>query len=159
MFKKRYKWADDEIRVVPYPKDPKADKHYVQIKVDFPMWVKGSKNPEGVQAWYDCCVTASKDKALHEASNAKMIQNPQRGYTQEIVDFLDNLYGYNGESPVTPIVEFRTGLGPSIYDSTSDCPANAVISKVYLTGGSFVQLRDQNEPAILKVIEDINARI
>ena len=159
VFKKKYKWAEDEIRVVPYPKDPKADKYYVQLKVDTDMWVKGSQNAEGVQAWLDCKATAAKDKTLHEASNAKMIKNPKQGYTQELLDFLDDICGYNGETPLTPVVEFRTGLGPNVYDGRMECPVSAVINQVYLLGDSFVQLRDENESAILKAIEDINSKI
>ena len=169
-FKRKYKWAADEIRVVPYPKDPQADKHYVQIKVDVPMWVKGSTNAAGVQAWYDCCVTASKDKALHDASNAKSIKNPKQGWTQELLDFLDNLYGYNGESPVTPIVDFKNGLGPSAYgQGYMEDPVKAIVTPVYLTGTltinnetvsvTFPYLRDTFEGVILKAMDDINARI
>lgn len=152
-------WPANDIMFVPYPKDPNADKYYVQIKVDVPMWVKGSQNPEGVQAWYDCCVTTAQDKTLHEASNAKMIKNPKQNYTQEILDFLDELYGYNGESPVVPIVEFRTGLGPNVNDGNMESPVNAIVSQVYILGDSFVQLRDEHESAILSAMEDINDRI
>lgn len=160
VFKKKYKWSEDEIKVVPYPKDPNADKYYVQIKVDVPMWVKGSTNNAGVQAWLDCCVTAAKDDALHQASNAKMIKNPKQGYTQDILDFLDKLYGYKTESPVTPIVEFKNGLGPNVYgQGNMEDPAKAIISEVYLIGESFVQLRDENESIFLSAIDEINSRI
>lgn len=159
VFGKKYKWPAGDIKVVPFPKDPNADKYYVQIKVDVPMWVKGSKNKEGVQAWLDCCVTASRDKTMHEASNQKMIKNPKQNYTQEILDFLDMLYGYEGESPLTPIVDFKTGLGPVVNDGTMEAPINAVLSTVYLTGGSFVQLREENESRIQAALDDINGKL
>lgn len=159
MFKRRFKWADDEIKVVPYPKDPKADKQYVELKADCYMWVKGSTNKEGVQAWYDCLITTSNDVPLHEASNAKLIKNTKQGYTKEIIDFLDTLYGYNGESPVTPVVEFKTGLGPNVDNGTMDCPVGGIVGKVYLTGESFTTTREEYEGAIQKAIDDINAKI
>lgn len=160
VYKRKYKWADDEIKVVPFPKDPQSDKYYVQIKVDVPMWVKGSKNKEGVQAWLDCCVTASKDETLKKASDAKMIKNPKQNYTQEILDFLNPLYARDGSSPLTPIVEFKRGLGPSVYDSSKmECPVQCLAGMPYIQGDSFVQLRDENESAILKAIEEINSRI
>lgn len=159
MFKKKYKWDDDEIRVVPFPKDPKADKYYVQVKVDVPMWVKGSGNKEGVQAWLDCCVVTSKDQTLKEASQNKMIKNPKQGYTREIIDFLDPLYALDGSSPVVPIVELKKGLGPNVYDGNGDCPVVCLADMPYLRGDSFVQLREENESAILKAMEDINAKI
>ena len=161
VFKRKYKWADDEIRVVPFPKDPKADKYYVQVKVDVPMWVKGSKNKEGVQAWLDCCVVTSADETLKKASDAKMIKNPKQNYTQELLDFLNPLYARDGSSPLTPIVEFKRGLGPNVFDGDSiDSPVYAITAIPYLTAtDSFVTLRDSNEAAIVKAMEDINARI
>lgn len=160
MFKKKYKWADDEIKVVPFPKDPKADKYYVQIKVDIPMFVKGSKNKEGVQAWLDCCVTVSKDETLAEVSKKKMIKNPKQGWTEELLDFLNPLYARDGTSPVTPIVEFKKGLGPSVFDGNAmECPVTTLTGSVYLLGDSYVQLRGENEGMINKAIEAINAKI
>lgn len=163
-YRRRYKWADDEIKVVPFPKDPKADKYYIQMKIDPEMWVKGSKNPEGVQAWLDCKVTSSVDKTLHDASNAKMIKNPKQNYTKEIIDFLDTLYGYYGDCPVTPIVDFCTGLGPSVSTDSEgkdsgQAPVKALTSEVYLQGESFTQLRETNKPPIETRINEINAQL
>ena len=158
-YKKKYKWADDEIKVVPFPKDPKADKYYVQMKIDPEMWVKGSKNAPGVQAWLDCKVTSAADKTLHDASNAKMIKNPKQNYTKEIIDFLDTLYGYYGNCPVTPVVDFSTGLGPSVSADDGEAPIKALTFQVYLIGESYVQLREENEGLILGAINDINAKL
>lgn len=160
MFKKKYKWADDEIKVVPFPKDPKADKYYVQIKVDVPMFVKGSANKEGVQAWYDCCITCSQDETLKKVSDEKMIKNPKQNYTQEILDFLNPLYKLDGTSPLTPIVEMAEGLGPSAFDSaTGTGPVVDITHLPYMQGDSFVQLRDEYESVLLKAVEDINNKI
>lgn len=158
-FKKKYKWADDEIKYVPYPKDPKADKHYVELKVYNEMWVKGSKNAEGVKAWMDCKIVAAQDKALHDASNQKMINNPKQNYTKEILDFMDLLYGWKGESPVTPIVDYSMGLGPNVSAETTAGPIKSLINLPYLTGESYVQLREENEPLILDGINQINAQL
>lgn len=160
VFKKKYKWADDEIKVVPFPKDPKADKYYVQVKVDTNMWVKGSTNKDGVAAWLDCCVTCAKDSTLAEASKQKSIKNPKQNWTQELLDFLYPLYARDGSSPLTPIVEFKRGLGPTVYDSQeSDSPVAALTSRVYIQGDSYVQKRDEHEGTINKAIEDINKKI
>lgn len=158
-FKKQQKWADDEIKVVPFPKDPSADKYYVQVKVDVPMWVVGSKNKEGVQAWLDICVTTSKDQTLKEASQDKMIRNPAQNWTRELLDFLDPLTSLGDDNPLTPIVEFKTGLGPNVYDGNGDCAVGCLADLPYFTGDSFVQLREENESMILMAIEDINKKI
>ena len=158
-FKRKYKWADDEIKVVVFPKDPKADKHYVQLKVDPEMWVKGSQNKEGVQAWYDCKVTAVNDSTLHKAANDKAIRNPKTNYTQEILDYVDLITNYNGDSPVTPVVDFSTSLGPSVSADESDAPLRSLTSRVYLVGDSYVQLRGENEKVINAAIDDLNKQI
>lgn len=160
-FKTAYKWADDEIKVVPFPKDPQADKHYVQLKQDSFMWVKGSTNRNGIKAWIDCNATAAMDPATTEASKQRMIDNPSQNWTAELLDFLFPLYKLDGTSPVTPIVEFKTGLGPSVYDSQSgDCAVVCLTFYPYLTGAeSFVTLREANEGAINAAIEDINKAV
>lgn len=158
-FKRQQKWADDEIRVVPFPKDPSADKYYVQIKVDVPMWVVGSKNQEGVQAWLDISVTTSKDQTLKEASQDKSIRNPAQNWTRELIDFLDPLTSLGDDNPLTPIVEFKTGLGPNVYDGNGDCAVVSMVTLPYFTGDSFVQLREENESMVLMAMEDINKKI
>ena len=160
-FKTAYKWPDDEIKAVPFPKDPKADKHYVQLKQDSFMWVKGSTNRNGVKAWIDCSATAAMDPATTEAAKQRMIDNPSQKWTRELLDFLYPLYALDGTSPVTPIVEFKYGLGPSVYDSQSgESPVNCLVGYPYMTGAeTFVTLRETNEPIINSAIEDINKKI
>lgn len=153
---KKNNWADNEIGVVPFPKDPNADKHYVQIMVNAPVWVKGSKNTAGVQAWLDCCAAVSGNSTLHALSNEEL---KKQGYTTEIIDLLDTLYGYNGDCPVTPIVDFRAGLGPNVSDGNAEDPINEIIGGVYLQGKSFVELRDKYESDILEAMEVINAKL
>lgn len=161
VFKTNYNWPDDEIKCVPFPKDPKADKHYVQLKQDSYMWVKGSTNRNGVKAWIDCCATAAMDPATTEAAKQRMIDNPSQNWTKELLDFLFPLYALDGTSPITPIVEFKYGLGPNVYDSQSgEAPVNCLVGYPYLTGAeSFVTLRETNEGAINVAIEEANARI
>lgn len=159
VFKRKFKWPDDEIKVVPFPKDPQADKYYIQIKCDCNMLVKGSKNKEGVQAWLDCCITTSGDKTLAEASKQKAIKNPKTGWTEELLDFLNPLYAIDGSSNLVPIIDFKKGLGPNVFNGNADGPITALTALVSLQGDSFVTLRDENESAILKAIDDVNAKI
>lgn len=160
-FKKAYKWDDDEIKVVPFPKDPQTDKHYVSLKQDSFMWVKGSTNKNGVKAWIDCNACVANDAAVTEASKKQSIENPDTAWTAELLDFLNPLYKLDGTSPVTPVIEFKTGLGPSVYDSSvMDNAISSMASYPYLTGAeTFVTLREQNEGAINAAIDDINKAI
>lgn len=156
-----YKWPEDEIKVVPFPKDPSADKYYVQMKQDSLMWVKGSTNRNGVKAWIDCCATAALDPNTTEAAKQQAINDPTKQWTKEILDFLYPLYKLDGSSPVNVVAEFKTGLGPSVYDSQDGGSAVASLTNyVYLSGSdTFVTLRDQHEPAINAAIKDLNDRL
>lgn len=156
-----YKWPEDEIKVVPFPKDPSADKYYVQMKQDSLMWVKGSTNRNGVKAWIDCCATAALDPQTTEAAKQQNINDPTKQWTAELLDFLYPLYKLDGSSPVHVVAEFKTGLGPSVYDSQDGGSAVASLTSFpYLSGSdTFVTLRDQHEPAINAAIEDLNNRL
>lgn len=155
----RFKWPEDEIRVVPFPKDPKADKHYVQLKQDSFMWVKGSKNPNGVKAWIDCSVTASLDPKTTEAAKQQMIDDPTKQWTRELLDFLYPLYKLDGSSPVYPVAEFRTGLPYPVYDSNaSQSPVASLTDFIYIDE-SFTTLRDTHESVIQAAIDDMNKEL
>lgn len=158
-----YNWPEDEIKVVPFPKDPQSDKHYVQLKQDSFMWCKGSTNRNGVKAWIDCSATAAMDPKTTEAAKQQSIDNPTKQWTAELLDFLYPLYKLDGTSPVTPIVEYKTGLGPSVYDSQKgESPVPSLTSYMYLGGedtSSFVQLRETHESAINAAIDDLNKRL
>lgn len=155
----RFKWPEDEIRVVPFPKDPKADKHYVQLKQDSFMWVKGSKNPNGVKAWIDCSVTASLDPDTTEAAKQQMIDDPTKQWTRELLDFLYPLYKLDGSSPVYPVAEFRTGLPYPVYDSNaSQSPVASLTDFIYIDE-SFTTLRDTHESVIQAAIDDMNKEL
>lgn len=155
----RYNWPEDEIRVVPFPKDPKADKHYVQLKQDSLMWVKGSTNRNGVKAWIDCSATAALDPETTEAAKKQSIDNPTKQWTRELLDFLYPLYKLDGSSPVTPVAEFRTGLPYPVYDSNaSHSPVASLTDFIYIDE-SFTTLRDTHESTIQAAIDDLNKQL
>lgn len=155
----RYNWPEDEISVVPFPKDPQADKHYVALKQDSLMWVKGSTNANGVKAWIDCSVTAAKDPATSEAAKQQSIDDPTKQWTRELLDFLYPLYALDGSSPVSAVAEFRTGMPYPIYDSNaSNSPVAALTDYMYVDS-TYTTVRDENESAINQAIDDLNKQL
>ena len=153
----RFAWAEDEIKCVPFPKDPQADAHYIVAKQDALMWVKGSDNANGVAAWLDCCVTAAQDPSVREAAKAQQKEN--YGWS----DYnLDAIYEWTNLSTtnLTPIFDFKGGLGEVSDGSACENPIQSLTNMVYLTGDqSYTQLREQHEPAIQQAIDEINAYI
>lgn len=157
-YEKKYGWAKDEIIVVPFPKDPQADAHYVTAKQDALMWVKGSDNQDGVAAWIDCCVTASQDPAVREAAKAQQKEN--YGWSDYNLDAIYDWTSLDGSSPLTPIFDFKGGLGSVSDASATENPVQSLTNLVYLTGDqSYTQLRAEHEPAIQAAIDEINEYI
>lgn len=153
-YAKKYGWESDEIQFVPCPKDPQADAHYVTLKQDSLMWCKGSTNAAGVSAWIDCNVTVSVDPKVKEAGIQQSID--KYNWNRELLEFYYSLTALDGTSPVTPIVDFKGGLGTVSDASATENPIQSLTNLVYLTGESFTSLREQHEPAINAAIDDIN---
>ncbi len=156
-FQQRYGWAEDEIVAVPFPRDPQADAHYVTAKQDAMMWVKGSTNASGVAAWLDCSVTAAQDPAVREAAKAQQKEN--KGWSDYNLDAYYTWTDLN-QTPLTPIFDFKGGLGEVSDGSATENPIQSLTNLVYLTGDqTYTQLRSQHEPAIQAAIDEINEYI
>lgn len=150
-----YGWADDEIGVVPFPKDPDAKSYYTLMSPDGYMWVKGSKNSTGVGAWLDCVAAVA---ATNDHKDDVKTGVDKDNWNKSDLEFIYSLTALDGTSPVTPVFEFKTGLGSTVYDSYyPDSPVMSLTDTVYLTGGqSYADLREMHEPAIQSAIDYIN---
>jgi multiple sugar transport system substrate-binding protein len=156
-YAKKNGWSDDEVKVVPFPKDPQADAYYATMKQDSLMWCKGSKNEEGVKAWIDCCATAAQDPDVKEASIQQAIEN--YNWSRDNLEFIYSLTTLDGSSPLKFLIDFKGGLGTVSDGSGCENPVQSLTNLVYLTGESYVQLRETHNPAISAAIDDINAAI
>ena len=152
-------WSDDEICVVPYPRDPQADKYYHFMKQDALMWCKGSTNDAGVAAWIDCNVTASLDPATTAASIAQ--SKEKNGWSDYNLDFIYSQTTLDGTSKLTPIFDFKNGLGTDIASAdTADSNVEQLTKYVYIQGEqSYTQLREANFAVIDARINEINEAI
>lgn len=156
-FVQRYEWPEDEVRFVPFPKDPQADKHYVLFKTDGYAWVKGSDYKDGMKAWLDCVVTVSGDPTVREAGIRQDMEN--YGWSRDNLEYFDKLVALDGSSPLTMVVEFKHGLGSVSDGSGCEMPVQSLTNLPYLTGESYVQKREEHNPAIQAAIDEINAAI
>ena len=158
-FAQRFGWNDDEICVVPYPRDPQADKYYHFMKQDAMMWCKGSTNDAGVAAWIDCSVTSSLDPAVTAAS--KQQSKDKNGWTDYNLDFIYSQTTLDGTSKLTPIFDFKNGLGTDIASADSaDSNVEQLTKYVYIQGEqSYTQLREANFAVIDARINEINEAI
>ncbi len=154
-FAKKFDWSDDEICVVPYPRDPKADKYYHSMKHDALMWCKGSKNSAGVAAWIDCCAVASFDKKVTK-ENIKS-QKDKYGWSDYNLDLIYSQTALDGTGKLTPVFEFKNGLGDISDTNSIDSPVQQLTKYVYLTGKqTYDQLREANFSVIDTRINEID---
>ncbi|MGN1340556.1 MAG: ABC transporter substrate-binding protein [Oscillospiraceae bacterium] len=158
-FAKRFGWSDDEICVVPYPRDPQADAYYHFMKQDALMWCKGSTNANGVAAWIDSCITASLDPAATAASIQQ--QKDKNGWSDYNLDFIYSQTTLDGSSKITPIFDFKNGLGTDIASAdTADSNVEQLTKYVYIQGEqTYTQLREANFAVIDARIKEINDAI
>ena len=158
-FADRFSWSDDEIVAVPYPRDPQADKYYHFMKQDALMWCKGSTNANGVAAWIDCCVTTSLDPKVTAASRKQA--KVKYGWTDYNLDFIYSQTTLDGTSKITPIFDFKNGIGNDIADaSKSESPVEALTKTVFLSGEkTYAQLNSEYFTQIDTRINEINEKI
>ena len=154
-YAKKDGWAEDEVRIVPFPKDPQADKHYVFLKQDAYMWIKGSDYADGVAAWYDCLITTSGSPEVREAGIKQNMEN--YNWSRENLEFMYDMTTLDGSSPLTWVVDFKSGLGKVSDGSACENPIQSLTNLPYLTGDSYIQKREEHNPAIQAAIDEINS--
>lgn len=139
-FVEKFGWADDEVKVVPFPRDPQADKYYHFMKQDSLMWCKGSDYADGVAAWIDCCATTAADPDTAEAATKQYME--KYNWSKENLEFINSLTKLDGTSPITPIFDFKNGLGSDISSNdTSESNVEQLTKYVYLQGDqTYTQL-------------------
>ena len=160
---KRYKWEDDEVFCVPFPKDPQSDKYYQTAKIDSFMLCDGAPNTAGFTAWTECCLATQYDEETNRIGREKL-QNDYMGYSDALCDLFDELQ-FGGV--MTPVFDFKGGIGQDIVDSnTVYNPVDCLTQIPYLNcldvennPATFTMLRSANEGRIDSRIEEINASI
>lgn len=150
----KFTWGPDDVSFVPFPKDPMADDYYIALKQDAQMYVKGAENVDGIKAWIDCCATVANDPDVRTASFEQAIEN--YGWTRKNLEFYYELTALDGSSPVKLLADFKGGLGTVSDGSSTQNPIQSLTNMPYLTGESYVQLREQHNPAIQDAIDQIN---
>lgn len=158
-FAERFGWDSDEIKVVPYPRDPQADKYYHFMKQDAYMWCKGSTNSSGVAAWIDCNVTAALDPEVTAASKNQIKE--KNGWSDYNLDFIYSQTTLDGSSKLTPIFDFKNGIGTDVADAgKAESPVESLTKTVFLTGEkTYTQLREENFATIDTRINELNEAI
>ncbi|MCL1865989.1 MAG: extracellular solute-binding protein, partial [Oscillospiraceae bacterium] len=156
-FAKEDNWGDgnepdfDDVGIVPWPRDPKANDYYQRGKQDAYMLVAGSKNKDGYKAWVQSNVIAAQDEKMDKAGREKMKRD--YNYTEKQLDMLKEI-----EQKLTLRWDFKNGLSPSVCDIDGS-PIESLTKPIITEGLDYAQLREENRSIIEKDIELINKSV
>jgi len=152
-YRDRDGWDDDEICLVPYPRDPNSDKYYQKMKQDAYMFVAGSKNQEGFVAWTQCVILTIKEPAVREAAREKRKRDD--GWTDAQLDILEETV-----RDLFPVFDFKNGIGEDVGGmSAYELPVQMVTKYVLVHGESYTQMREENRAVIDARIVELNASV
>ncbi|MDR0196912.1 MAG: ABC transporter substrate-binding protein [Oscillospiraceae bacterium] len=147
-------WADDEICLVPYPRDPYSDKYYQKMKQDSYMLCSGSKNVDGYKAWIQCNIlTVREPEVVRQARNKR---NVDYGWTDAQLDILEETV-----RELVPVFDFKNGIGEDIGGTQAyELPVEKVTKYVYVHGEqTYTQLRSEVEGEINARLRELNASV
>lgn len=150
-YRDKYGWADDEVCLISFPRDPNSDKYYQMQKQDAFMLVAGAKNIDGYKAWIDINLACSKDANVIQASREQ--KKADYGWTDTQLDLIDEI------ATLAPVFDFKNGIGEDISGTGSSENAIERLTKdVYVQGlSSYTQLRAEGEGEIRDRINVLNA--
>lgn len=158
---KRYKWEDNDLWFVPFPKDPNSgDTYYQSMKNDSYMLCGGAPNPTGVAAWNCCQMSTAYDKNGEMVSREQLKTNYE-GYTDEWFEWLNHV---KFDKVLTPVFDFKGGIGQDLVDSNAaENVVDGILNIPYLEMvneegivKTFAQVRQENEGAINDRLNALN---
>lgn len=145
--------------IVPFPKDPDADKYYQALGTDAHMLVAGAKNPEGVAAWQNVRRVAHYDEAVTAQSREEMKAN--YNYTDELIDALEIVEGKTEGLEFSGVYDFRRGINSELTKGLDD--EEGVIQELerstYKMGKTWTEVLAQYSTQIQTYIDDANKAI
>lgn len=82
---------EDEVFIVPFPKEPGTDTYYMHKSIFSHMWVKGSENTDVVKAWFDVNRLVFYDDQYIQITKDKFLKN-NTNWSEEAYDVMLSYY-------------------------------------------------------------------
>ncbi len=101
---------EDEIQIVPYPKNPDSDQYYLSKIIFSHMWVKGSDNADCIKVWFDINRQVNYDEEYLKLKKEKFLEN-NKNWTSELYDIV---YSYSDDEKFAPAYEYGSGISESM---------------------------------------------
>lgn len=107
-----------DLMIVPFPKEPNADKNYISCNFDARMLVKGSDNGKAVATYIKCERLATSDEKMKKAAKEKattVVKHQSGAYKSFITEEqYDALMEYTDLSKMTPVFDYGYGMGETM---------------------------------------------
>ncbi len=162
--------AKKDIMVVPFPKNPDSQEHYISCDYNARMLVRSSQNPEAVAAYIKCERVAAQEEAYKQLEKESLSVKEKDAYgkwkpfvTEEQYDAIQS---YLEDAKKNPYFDFSYGMGDKMYgtgDFTYD--SRGVINNLahsFLKGENAVekweQMRDDMTEKVDEEIKKFNGQ-
>lgn len=141
----------EDVRFVPLPKDPQADKYYLPAGLEAYMLCRGAQNPEGVMRFMECILAANSDDRTKQIAVEKM--KTDYGWTDEMIEMNDKITKLTRENPV---YDLHNGSPTDLYDlvDSGDYGIRAAFA-----GVEWSTVRDELIGAVEIYIEEFNDQL
>lgn len=139
----------EEIRFVPMPKDPDADKYYLPANMDAYTLCKDAQNPEGAGAFMKCKLIAEKDESAQKITFDQWRKD--YGWTDEMFEMWRTVRELTDENPV---VSFHSGLPKDVADIVDDR-----IKQASFNGTDWATTREEINGLTQVTVDELNEKI
>lgn len=158
----------NDLMIVPFPKDPDADKYYLNCSFGAKMLVKNSENCDAVGAYIKCeRLAAIMEEYKQDIRSKALIPNVSaagvmKGYIT--AEQYDALCEYTDAAKITPVMDFGYGMGTRMYsDGEYTYETRGImdnITSALLNGDrdSWAVVRDEWSPVIDEILSDFNSK-
>lgn len=102
-----------KVQVIPFPKDPNADKYYMNKAILSHMWIKQSENDDVVKAWFTVNRLVNYDSQYYDVAKQKFLLN-NSNWTEDIYDLV---YSYNDDEKFGFNYEYGYGLSEDFCET------------------------------------------
>jgi multiple sugar transport system substrate-binding protein len=154
-FRNTDRWPEDELRIVPFPRDNQATgtQTFIRGKQDAYMFVKGSTNRDGFRAWTYSALMAHQDPEMQQVNRQRDMAN--HGWTAHQLDVLEILRDPN---EVTLVWDFKNGIGLDIACAVTNSEVEQLTKPVMREGEPYPGQRDTFRTIIVNRINEMNER-
>ena len=111
--------AKKDIMVVPFPKNPDAEEHFISCDYNARMLVRWAQNPEAVAAYIKCERIAAMEETYKELERAALSNKEKDAYDKWkpfiTTEQYDAVQSFLESAKTTPYFDFGYGMGEKMY--------------------------------------------